>query len=147
MMMVRDKNTRRLFALKVISKKALVSKNAKVRTVSVLHEKQALEEINHPFVLSLVTHFQDKTNMYLLINLAMGGELFRVMEEFDKLSEQMASFYTASITLALQHIHMLDYIYRDLKPENIMLDQVRHAARGLERRASGACCYSLLLPL
>ena len=53
--MVRDKNTRRLYALKVISKARLVAVNAAVRCASVLHEKTALEELNHPFVLSLVS--------------------------------------------------------------------------------------------
>ena len=122
-LMVRDRCTRRVYALKVISKNKLLKQNAKVRTLSVLYEKQALDEFNHPFVLSSAACFQDGTNLYLLMNLALGGELFRVMEEFDKLSELMASFYVASITLALQHIHMLDYVYRDLKPENVMLDQ------------------------
>lgn len=122
--MVRDRCTRRLYALKIISKKALVAKNAVVRTASVLHEKHCLEELNHPFVLSLVSSYQDRENLYLLITIAMGGELFRVMEEFDKLTEPMACFYVASLTLALQHIHLMEYVYRDLKPENVMLDQL-----------------------
>ena len=34
----------------------------------------------------------------------------------------MARFYIGSLTLALQHIHHLEYVYRDLKPENVLLD-------------------------
>ena len=34
----------------------------------------------------------------------------------------MARFYIGSLTLALQHMHGLDYVYRDLKPENVLLD-------------------------
>jgi len=38
----------------------------------------------------------------------------------------MARFYTAEITLALDHLHMLGVVYRDLKPENILLDEEGH---------------------
>ena len=41
-------------------------------------------------------------------------------------SENMASFYLAEITLALEHLHIEGIIYRDLKPENILLDKEGH---------------------
>jgi serine/threonine protein kinase len=43
-----------------------------------------------------------------------------------KLPEHMAQFYTAEITLALEHLHSLGVVYRDLKPENILLDEEGH---------------------
>ena len=123
-LLARDNQTRCLFALKVINKKRLVSNNAAVRTASVLSEKRCLEECHHPFVLSMTASYQDLGNLYFLIDLQMGGELFRVMEEVDRLPEPMARFYIGSIVLALQHIHLLQFVYRDLKPENILLDSV-----------------------
>ena len=83
-MMVRDKQTRLLYALKVVNKRKLVATNGAQRTASLLHEKQALEELCHPFVLSLVASYQDPLNLYLLIDLALGGELFRVMDELER---------------------------------------------------------------
>jgi serine/threonine protein kinase len=95
------------YALKIINKKKLVSHNAAVRTRSLLSEKQALEELNHPFVLALRSTYQDRNNLFLLVDLALGGELFRVMEEFDRLLEPAARFYAGSLCLALQHIHQV----------------------------------------
>ena len=46
---------------------------------------------------------------------AQGGELYRLLDTFGALSEQMARFYLGSVVLALQHMHMLEYVYRDLK--------------------------------
>ena len=40
----------------------------------------ALESIRHPFVLSLRASYDDENSLYFLIEPAMGGELFRVME-------------------------------------------------------------------
>ena len=120
--MVRDPATRRLFALKTIHKKMLVEKNAAVRTASLLSEKHALELFCHPFITSLTSHYQDAAYLYLLMELAIGGDLFGVMDRQEHLPESAARFYTSSLTLALQHIHQLEFVYRDLKPENILLD-------------------------
>ena len=35
----------------------------------------------------------------------------------------LTAFYSASLVLALAHIHLNGIVYRDLKPENIMLDK------------------------
>jgi len=120
--MVRDPATRRLFALKTIHKKMLVEKNAAVRTASLLSEKHALELFCHPFITSLTSYYQDAAYLYLLMELAIGGDLFGVMDRQEHLPESAARFYTSSLTLALQHIHLLEFVYRDLKPENILLD-------------------------
>lgn len=38
------------------------------------------------------------------------------------LSREAAAFYTATATLALEHIHHLGYIFRGLSPHTILLD-------------------------
>ncbi|VDD84091.1 unnamed protein product [Mesocestoides corti] len=40
--------------------------------------------------------------------------------------ESRARFYTAEITLGLEHLHSLRIVYRDLKPENILIDDHGH---------------------
>ena len=111
-------------ALKCINKKALISAHAKSRTSRLLFEKQALDELHHPFLISMMSAYQDRVNIYLLLDVALGGELYQVMSEVaDTMDEPMAKFYTASLTLALQHVHLLEFVYRDLKPENVLLDR------------------------
>ena len=120
--MVRDRVTRRIYAMKIVNKQKLLAFNANVRCEAVVRERQALDEMEHPFIVKLHATYQDHDHIYFLLDIALGGELFRVMEQLDKLQEPMARFYVGSLTLALQHIHMLEYVYRDLKPENVLLD-------------------------
>ena len=89
---VHDKGSRRAYALKAINKARLLAKNAAVRTEALQREKQALDELDHPFIVALHGVYQDEKRLYFLLELALGGELFRVMEHLDRLPEPMARF-------------------------------------------------------
>lgn len=55
-----------------------------------------------------------------------GGELFQHLRAVKRFDENRARFYTAEISLALQHLHSKNIIYRDLKPENVLMDENGH---------------------
>ena len=68
--------------------------------------------------------FQDKINLYMVMEFVNGGELFyhlhtSAQNGFD---QERAKFYAAQIVLALEHMHSEGVVYRDLKPENILID-------------------------
>lgn len=70
--------------------------------------------------------FQNRSNLYIVLEYCPGGELFRYLERECFLMEDAACFYIAEIALAIGHLHSLGIIYRDLKPENILLDKDGH---------------------
>ena len=41
-----------------------------------MNEKNLLEMCDHPFLLRLAATFQDENEIYMLLELALGGELF-----------------------------------------------------------------------
>ena len=65
-------------------------------------EREALEACDHPNIVQLHAAFSDEQHVYLLMEIAMGGELFALIEEMTTIEEEQARFYAASVTLALE---------------------------------------------
>jgi len=120
--LVRDTKTRRVFALKRVCKAHLLAHNGMMRCEWLLREKRVLEELEHPFIVGIHATYSDDKNLFLLLGVALGGDLYRLIEKLGQVPEKIARFYAASLVLALSHIHGLEIIYRDLKPENVLLD-------------------------
>ncbi|KAJ7079873.1 kinase-like domain-containing protein [Mycena crocata] len=123
---VRKRDTRRIYAIKILSKKEIVVKNQVAHTVS---ERKILERsIESPFLVGLKFSFQTDADLYLVTDFISGGELYWHLQREMRFSEERARFYVAELVLALGHLHKCDIIYRDLKPENILLDAIGHIA-------------------
>ena len=88
----------------------------------IMNEKETMIEMNHPFLLRLVSTYKDSVYLYMLLELCQGGELFSRLLELKTLDEDTTRFYAGCIVLGLEALHGKDNIYRDLKPENILLD-------------------------
>lgn len=69
---VNDKKTRKTFALKVMDKAKIITKKS---VKSVINEKDILCKIHHPHVVNMISAFQDRENLYLLIDYLDGGDL------------------------------------------------------------------------
>ncbi|ETN47032.1 uncharacterized protein HMPREF1541_01222 [Cyphellophora europaea CBS 101466] len=125
-LLVRQNATGKLFAQKQLTKAFL--KVHKKRVENTMSERTILELVNrHPFIVNLYYGFQDHEKLYLILQYASGGELFRHLELEKFLPEETAAFYIAEIILALEYLHeTVGVIYRDLKPENCLLDAEGH---------------------
>ncbi|CCI44484.1 unnamed protein product [Albugo candida] len=134
-MMVRKKDTRKIYAMKTLRKAALIKRNQMLHTKT---ERSILQSIKHPCLTSLTYAFQTPEKLYLVMDYCGGGELFFWLKKDRRFSQQKARLFAAEIVLALQALHTHDIIYRDLKPENILLDlegHVRLTDFGLSKEA------------
>lgn len=123
---VRKKDTRRIYAMKVLSKKEIVAKKEVAHTIG---ERKILQRsLESPFLVGLKFSFQTDTELYLVTDFKSGGELFWHLQRETRFTEERARFYIAELVLALEHLHKYDIVYRDLKPENILLDATGHVA-------------------
>ena len=108
------------FALKCLQKQQIVSYNL---VPNILYEKRMMEESDHPFVLKLINTYQDPNQLYMLLEIVPGGELFAFLQKRGgKVSSPHACFITACVVSVFEYIHSKNICYRDLKPENLMID-------------------------
>ncbi|KAI8091288.1 kinase-like domain-containing protein [Gilbertella persicaria] len=108
------------YAIKAIDKKDLVSKR---QVEHALNEKQILSSVSHSFLVNYWGSFQTSTHVFLVMDYIPGGELFHLIREKKKLTEEETKFYAAQVILAIEYLHNQSIVYRDLKPENILLDE------------------------
>lgn len=123
--LVREKDTNKLFAMKVLNKKEMIERNKIKRALA---EQEILATSNHPFIVTLYHSFQSEDYLYLCMEYCMGGEFFRALQTrtTKSIPENDAKFYAAEVIAALEYLHMMGFIYRDLKPENVLLHQSGH---------------------
>lgn len=70
--------------------------------------------------------FQDRENLYLVMEYLPGGDLLGLMIRNGAFDEELARFYLAEIALALNALHSMGFVHRDVKPENVLLDRFGH---------------------
>lgn len=66
--------------------------------------------------------FQDRENLYLVMDYLNGGDLRYHIGCKGKFSQSETKFFIANIIIGLEYLHERKVIHRDLKPENFVLD-------------------------
>ena len=89
---------------------------------SIKYERELLSRLHHPFIVNMHYAFQDYDNLYLVLDLLLGGDLRYHVSRLRKFSEEQTRFFIACIILALEYIHSKRVIHRDIKPENLVFD-------------------------
>ena len=116
---VRYKKNQEIFALKEMSKKKILDKKSEY---SINNERVFLSKLRHPFLVNMHYAFQDKDNLYLVIDILNGGDLRFHCSRYRKFSEEQTRFFIACMVHALSYVHENNVIHRDVKPENLILD-------------------------
>lgn len=121
--LVQNRLSKELYAMKVISKKLLRKKN---NVQYMKSERQILTKVQHPFLVSLKFAFQSETKLFLVMSFLSGGELFLHLRRRGLILEREVQFYLGEMILAMEFLHHHGIIHRDLKPENVLLRHDGH---------------------
>ena len=142
--LAREKKSKYIVALKVLFKSQLQKAGVEHQ---LRREIEIQSHLRHPYILRLFGYFYDETRVYLILEYAPRGEMYKTLQKatlgrFDeaktaKYIKQMAealvychskkvakvSFFPLCTLTSVNHpTHSLQVIHRDIKPENLLLD-------------------------
>jgi len=106
---VQHKGTKKLFALKYINKEKCIQMKAIDNIVS---ERRLLEHIDYSLIVNLRYAFQDDENLFMVLDLMLGGDLRFHLDRLGSLPEKHVQFYAAEIALSLHYLHTKNIIHR-----------------------------------
>jgi len=119
--LAREKNSKFIVALKVLFKSQLQKSSVEHQ---LRREIEIQAHLRHPNILRLYGYFYDEVRVYLILEYAPRGELYKELQSqpnghFD---EQRTAKYIMQLASALKYCHMKKVIHRDIKPENLLLN-------------------------
>lgn len=87
-----------------------------------LMERNILIMIESPFIVCLKYAYSTPSELFLILDLMVGGDLGYHLYRKGMFSKREAKYYIARTLLGLKAMHDLNVVYRDLKPDNILMD-------------------------
>lgn len=121
--LVQKVDTGNVYAMKVLNKNKMIEKKQEAH---VRAERDILAEAENPWLVMMYYSFQDRKNLYLIMEFLPGGDLMTLLMKKDTLNNAETKFYMAECILAIESIHRMGFIHRDIKPDNILLDAEGH---------------------
>lgn len=121
---VQEVKSKKVLALKVLSKSQIVKEDAVEQVKNEVHIQRACG--HHTFIVNCPHHWQSRKRLYIGSDYVEGGELYKLLKTYFILPVILVQLYIAEIALALDFLHNAGIVHRDLKPENILLDREGH---------------------
>lgn len=118
--LAREKDTKFVVALKVLFKKQIQRDNVEHQ---VRREIEIQSHLRHPNILRLFGYFHDSARIYLILEYAPKGALYKELQSLPnkRFDEKRTAGYILALADALFYLHERDVIHRDIKPENLLL--------------------------
>ena len=109
---------KKIYAAKVIPKNTLLKKRAKEKLIS---EIKIHKNLKKKEIVSFEHYFEDKENIYILLEMCENQTLNELLKRRKTLSELEVQYYIIKLIEALKYLHSLRIIHRDLKLANLFL--------------------------
>lgn len=124
--LAREKEGRRtIIAIKAIKKEDIKKEKIKYQLV---REIELQKHLHHFNILKMFGYFYDEKRVYIILEYAPEGSLYRVLKKAADLNQYggglpnvLVATYAYQLANALSHIHKFSIIHRDIKPENCLL--------------------------
>ncbi len=108
----------RIYAAKIIDKQGLYNGRSKKKLIN---EIKIHKKLNNSNIVGFEKFFEDKDNVYILLELCSNQTLRELVKRRKRLNELEVQCYTLQIIRALKYLHNHRIIHRDLKLGNLFL--------------------------
>ena len=108
----------RIFAAKIFDKQGLSNGRSKKKLIN---EIKIHKKLNNANIVGFEKFFEDKDNVYILLELCSNQTLKELVKRRKRLNELEVQCYTLQIIRALRYLHNHRIIHRDLKLGNLFL--------------------------
>ncbi|EGI61062.1 Serine/threonine-protein kinase DCLK2 [Acromyrmex echinatior] len=105
------------YAMKIVDKYKCQGKETMLAS-----EVAILRQVCHPNIISLIAEQDTADQLFLVMELVKGGDLFDAIAVATKFSEAEASVMISHLTSALAYLHSHHIVHRDIKPENLLVE-------------------------
>jgi len=116
--LAREKKTKYICALKVLFKSQLSKAGVEHQ---LRREIEIQSHLRHRNILRLYGYFYDANRVYLILEYAAKGELYKQLQKQERFDEKKTAQYIKELANALSYCHKKHVIHRDIKPENLLL--------------------------
>ncbi|XP_071609781.1 serine/threonine-protein kinase DCLK2 isoform X2 [Heliangelus exortis] len=122
-----ERSTGKEFALKIIDKAKCCGKEHLIE-----NEVSILRQVKHPNIIMLIEEMDTPTELYLVMELVKGGDLFDAITSSTKYTERDGSAMVYNLASALKYLHALNIVHRDIKPENLLVCEYSDGTKSLK---------------
>ncbi|XP_066527522.1 serine/threonine-protein kinase DCLK2-like isoform X2 [Hoplias malabaricus] len=122
-----ERATGQEYALKIIDKAKCSGKEHLIA-----NEVAILRRVRHPSIIMLIEEVDTPTELYLVMELVKGGDLFDAITSSTKYTERDASAMVYNLTGALRYLHRMSIVHRDIKPENLLVCEYPDGTKSLK---------------
>ena len=116
--LAREKKSKFIVAIKAIKKSQLMRAGVEHQ---LRREIEIQTHLRHRNILRMYGHFYDEKRIYIILEFAPGGELYRQLTARGSFSERTTATYIRDLSRALDNCHSKHVIHRDIKPENLLI--------------------------
>ncbi|KAM3373918.1 CBL-interacting serine/threonine-protein kinase 11 [Capsicum galapagoense] len=118
----REINSSKSVAIKVINKSNISNKDG-IPDKKIEREVSIMRQLQHPYIVKLHEVLATKTKIYFIMEYVKGGELFNLIANKSRFSEDLSRKCFQQLISAVNYCHLRGVYHRDLKPENILIDE------------------------
>ncbi|XP_073804872.1 serine/threonine-protein kinase DCLK2 isoform X4 [Danio rerio] len=122
-----ERSTGKEFALKIIDKNKCRGKEHLIE-----NEVAVLRRVKHPNIIMLIEEVDTPAELYLVMELVKGGDLFDAITSSTKYTEKDASVMVFDLAAALKYLHRMCIVHRDIKPENLLVCEYPNGTKSLK---------------